>query len=208
MTQQQYKSEGKPGTEDLAEEYFYEERHRTYPPESSFHMPPPYPPYMQQAPKKKWLSMLLSFLVPGTGQFYLGAMHRGLFIMLLIVTDIFGIVLFASREGAPNVPMITLFSLILPVIYCYNVFESLQLTDAVNRSRYYGDPDMYNDSVHKLSKNSSFGFLLIAAGVFLFLASSKPAWLESLFQLFASYFGAGILILAGLALYIWESKRK
>ncbi|MNW70911.1 hypothetical protein D3C74_504380 [compost metagenome] len=49
---------------------------------------------------------------------------------------------------------------------------------------------------------------LIAVGFFLFLISSKPAWLEDLFGIMGSYVGAVILIGAGLLLFLTESKKR
>ncbi|MFB7816207.1 hypothetical protein ACFVVQ_25985 [Paenibacillus chitinolyticus] len=208
MSQQfSYTPGGSPEMDDLKDPHFYEEQRRNYPPGSPYGAPP-YPPYFQQPPKKKWLAMLLSLMMPGTGQFYVGMMQRGLFIMMLVIMDIFAIVLFATRDEGTNVAMITLFSLILPVIYFYNVFEALQLTDIVNRRRFYGESEELTDPLQKLAKGGNLGILLIAAGGFLFLASSKPVWLESFFKLFGSYFGAIVLIIGGIALFVWETKRK
>ncbi|MNW04638.1 hypothetical protein D3C71_2007530 [compost metagenome] len=49
---------------------------------------------------------------------------------------------------------------------------------------------------------------LIAIGLFLFLVSTKPAWLEDLFHMMGSYVGAVILIGAGLLLFLNESKKR
>jgi TM2 domain-containing membrane protein YozV len=177
----------------------------------------PFDPFLSPRPRKsKWLAGLLSFMIPGTGQFYLGLMQRGLGIMLLFFLDIFAIVFFATN-GADSIPLIVLFALLVPVIYFYNIFDALQQTDKVNNDEitgYYGGPSMEaglsSDSrpARRRSKGNAFGYLLIAAGAVLFLASGKPAWLERAFELLGSSIGAVILIGVGLIMFYKESRKK
>lgn len=50
--------------------------------------------------KKKWLSVLLSFIFPGLGQIYLGKILRGVtFIALNISLNILGILFFPSIKS-------------------------------------------------------------------------------------------------------------
>ncbi|WP_258313545.1 hypothetical protein [Paenibacillus sp. tmac-D7] len=177
---------------------------------------PLYDPFVPQRPRKnKWISGILSFLIPGTGQLYLGLMQRGLGIMVLFMLDIFAIVYFSIGV---SIPLIVLFSLLLPVVYFYNIFDALQQTDRVNGWGGPGDLqgqtgfDPLTSAVEKPStkwgKGNNFGYLLIMAGVILFLAAGKPAWLDSVFDFLGSTFGALILIGIGLALFFKESMKK
>ncbi len=154
---------------------------------------PLYDPFVPRRPRKnKWISGILSFLIPGTGQLYLGLMQRGLGIMVLFMLDIF-LRSFIFSIGV-SIPLIVLFSLLLPVVYFYNIFDALQQTDRVNGWGGPGDLqgqtgfDPLTSAVEKPStkwgKGNNFGYLLIMAGVILFLAAGKPAWLDSVFDFF------------------------
>lgn len=174
----------------------------------------PYPPYFRIPRKRKWLALLLSFFVPGTGQLYLGLMQRGIMLMILIILDIFTVVYFVTAEGRASIPLVTLFSLIIPVIYFYNIFDALQSTDIVN-SRYErgellpGDnPESLRDPLQKLTRGNNLGILLIGAGGLFFLVSTKPRWFNGLFDILGSYIGAIVLIAAGLAMFLLESRKK
>ncbi len=59
---------------------------------------PLYDPFVPRRPRKnKWISGILSFLIPGTGQLYLGLMQRGLGIMVLFMLDIFFAIVYFFR---------------------------------------------------------------------------------------------------------------
>ncbi|WP_261304489.1 DUF6677 family protein [Paenibacillus andongensis] len=169
-----------------------------------------YPPYYSAPRKRKWVAGVLSFIVPGTGHFYLGLMQRGLFIMMLLILDIFIITSFTTRSDT-SVPMVTLFALFIPVIYFYNLFDALQTTDNVNRRNELGEfaASLYDseDPLQKLIKGTNLGVILIAAGVLFFLLSNKPRWFTGLFDLMGSYVGSVILVLAGLAMYVLDSRK-
>ncbi|TXK79599.1 DUF6677 family protein [Paenibacillus sp. N3.4] len=173
---------------------------------------PPYAPYYQAPKKRKWKAGLLSFLVPGTGHFYLGLMQRGLFIMMLVILDIFIMTTIATQPNT-NVPMMTLFSLFLPVIYFYNLFDVLQATDNVNRRNELGafSPDAYpsdfQDPLQKLLRGTNLGVMLVAIGVLFFLLSTKPRWFAGLFDFMGSYVGSIVLVLAGLAMFVLDSRK-
>lgn len=171
-----------------------------------------YPAYFRMPHKRKWIAGLLSFFIPGTGQFYLGLMHRGLFIMLLIVANIIMIVTLTTQSHV-SIPLVTLFSLILPVIYFYNIFDALQSTDNVNRLNEIGGLSSdavhaFHDPLQRLMRGSNLGVLLITAGLLFFLLSAKPHWMEGLFDLMGSYIGSVVLIAAGLVLFLLETKKK
>ncbi|NOU92645.1 hypothetical protein GC093_05295 [Paenibacillus sp. LMG 31456] len=171
-------------------------------------------PFGTRPRKSKVVSGILSFLVPGTGQLYLGLMQRGMTIMLLLILNIFAIVFFATNAST-SIPLIVLFSLFVPVIYFYNIFDALQQTDKVNGqwSGSYTDPldeaeSSVNNSFKKLSKGSGLGYLLVIGGIVLFLVSSKPAWLNRIFDLLGSSIGAIILIVIGVVMFLRESTKK
>lgn len=169
-----------------------------------------YAPYYPVQRKRKWAAGVLSFIVPGTGHFYLGLMQRGLFIMMLLILDIFIITSLSSRSDT-SVPLVTLFALFIPVIYFYNLFDALQSTDNVNRRNELGEfaAELYNneDPLQKLIKGTNLGVILVAAGVLFFLLSNKPRWFTGLFDLMGSYIGSVILVLAGLAMYVLDSRK-
>ncbi|OCT14687.1 hypothetical protein A8709_10930 [Paenibacillus pectinilyticus] len=174
---------------------------------------PPYTPYYPISKKRKWAAGMLSFMLPGTGHFYLGLMQRGLFIMMLLILDIFTITALVDHHNA-SVPTVTLFALFLPVIYFYNLFDVLQLTDHVNRRLELGefavntnDMDIH-DPLQKLMKGTNMGVILIIAGGLIFMLSNKPNWFSVLFNLMGSFFGSCILVLAGVAMFILDRKNK
>ncbi|MBU7316421.1 hypothetical protein [Paenibacillus oleatilyticus] len=179
---------------------------------------PPFDPFFRPKPhKSKWLAGLLSFFIPGTGQLYLGLMQRGLGIMLLFIMNIVAIVYFATG-GSENIPLIVLFSLLMPVTYFYNIFDALQQTDRVNgygHPAYFDEPRTEGDlpftsekPTRKLRQGNIFGYALIAAGALLFLAGGKPQWLERIFDFVGSSFGAVILIAIGVFMFYKESRKK
>ncbi|MFE5323375.1 DUF6677 family protein [Paenibacillus sp. NPDC056579] len=174
----------------------------------------PFDPFRSTPRKSKLVACLLSFLIPGTGQLYLGQMQRGMMIMLVLILDIFAIVFFATHSNS-SIPLIVLFSLFVPVIYFYNIFDALQQTDRVNGqwSGPYSDPLSEAEAVFKpvtrrMPKGSTLGYLLIIGGVFLFLVSSKPDWLNRIFDMLGSSIGAILLIVVGIVLFLRESTKK
>jgi TM2 domain-containing membrane protein YozV len=88
--------------------------------------------------KSKFLAGLFAFLIPGTGHMYLGLMVKGVVIMLLLTLNICGIV-FAATGGA-NVLTIVLVSLLVPILYFYNLFDAVQSADLVNNRLQAGGP--------------------------------------------------------------------
>ncbi|WNR45500.1 hypothetical protein [Paenibacillus roseipurpureus] len=173
---------------------------------------PSYAPYYPISKKKKWAAGVLSCILPGAGHFYLGLMQRGLFIMMLLIFDIFSITALVDNREA-SVPIVTLFALFIPVIYCYNLFDALQLTDHVNRRLELGAfaipaEDMeLNDPLQKLMKGTNVGVILIIAGGLIFMLSNKPSWFSALFHLMGSFVGSCILVLAGVAMFLLDSRK-
>ncbi|CAG7652276.1 hypothetical protein PAESOLCIP111_06495 [Paenibacillus solanacearum] len=200
-----------PGTEHDSEDEFLRERLERYGQRRQAPFDPFFRPRLR---KNKWIAGLLSFCIPGTGQFYLGLMQRGLSMMLLFFLDIFAIVFFATNGN--NIPLVVLFSLLVPVIYFYNIFDALQQTDKVNHAEI---PGFYGESMPGEAPAGGFpnetrgssnliGYVLIGIGALLFLAGGKPAWLERVFEMAGSSVGALILIGVGAYMFYKESKKK
>lgn len=165
-----------------------------------------YPPV-----KRKWAVALLSIFIPGTGHFYLGNMQKGLLMMLLLILDIVCIGHFTG--GSSNTALVTFFSLMIPVIYFYNIFDALQTAEKVNNRRTAAlglgitEPDW--DTVSGQQENKlNTGWFLIGGGVFLFIISTKPEWLDDFLSSFGSYVGALVLIAAGILMFAKEYLHK
>lgn len=181
-------------------------------------LPPGYAPdpRLPIRKKSKWLAGILAFLVPGIGHFYLGLMVKGIAIMLLVALDICAIV-FAATHGLSAL-VIVLLSLMMPIIYFYNLFDALQSTDAVNDRRlhpgwtpgFYGVPGTPTptaggpDGAHR-SVSASGLVLLAATGVILVLAADIR-WTHWLFKSTGTMIGAIVLIGAGIGLWFWEMR--
>ncbi|RTE08410.1 DUF6677 family protein [Paenibacillus whitsoniae] len=172
----------------------------------------PLMPYEPAARKRKWLTGVLSMVVPGLGHFYLGLMQRGLFFMLLVVLDIFMITFLANQQNT-SAPAVTLFSLCLPVVYFYSLFDALQLTDRLNRyaellqmagTAWEGE---YPASLQRMMKGTNLGILLIVTGCLVFLVSKKPDWFSFLYNMMGSLIGSCVLILAGLAMFVLDTRK-
>lgn len=161
--------------------------------------------YPKRPRRSRWLAAIFAFLFPGAGHFYIGQMQRGLAMMLFLIADIAGIVFIATSASA-NIPLIVLLSLMIPVIYLYNIFDAVQQTEKVNRGS-----DMSQEFTDKpaggAAKRGLSGYLLIAAGVILIIAMNKPEWLNVLWGWLGSSLGALILIGAGVYLFYKETKK-
>ena len=109
--------------------------------------------------KNKFLTVLFAF-VPGASQMYQNYMKRGLSLISVFMAGIFAACIFP------------LFGLVLPVIYMYNFFDALNLSQAIRDGAAPADDymmhlGMLEDSgLKKLLKNNSLvGWGLVALGV-------------------------------------------
>ncbi|WP_052475983.1 DUF6677 family protein [Cohnella kolymensis] len=173
----------------------------------------PYDPGRYSRKKSKWLAGLLAFLIPGIGHFYLGQMIKGLVFMLLIALNITAIV-YVSIEGE-NVLSIVLLSLLLPIIYFYNLFDALQSTDNVNdrftatggwtpQSGWTAAPP---EAVRSGTKGITAGSILfLGAAAIIVLMMTDISWNRWLFNSSGSIIGAVLLIAAGAGLWLWEMR--
>lgn len=73
--------------------------------------------------KKKWLAIILSFLIPGAGHMYLGDMSKGIILIVIFL---------ASNILAQTVNPV--FGLIYVVIWVYAMISSAKLTNKVNEN--------------------------------------------------------------------------
>jgi len=157
-------------------------------------------------PKRKFAAVLLSALVPGTGQMYLGALYRGIAIMLMLVFDIVAIVFFVSGPVEFNALPVTLLSLLIPVLYFYNVFDAVHQTDAVNRALRQGYP-YRGDNVFGTDPNGSLLIGFIGAVIFFCSVSAFGGWWNGLITVNTAL-GGGILLVAGSLLFLKEFRGK
>lgn len=202
---------------------FFNETMKSYPPvQDPFAVPPmashpPYIPYVDIPRKRKFAAGILAFFLPGTGHFYLGLMQKGLLIMLMFILNICAISYTVNsnmNNSNSYIPFVVLLACLIPVIYFYNLFDALQSTDQVNAYRravqlgQLPPAPAGSDPLGRQTRGGTLGIGLIAIGLFLFLISTKPAWLEDLFSMMGSYIGAVLLIGAGLLLFLTESKKR
>ncbi|BBI35247.1 DUF6677 family protein [Cohnella abietis] len=184
--------------------------------QGGFGTPPAYSqePSKQVGRRRKWIAGLLAFLIPGVGHMYLGLMVKGIVLMLLLALNITAIV-YVSVEG-DNVLSIVLVSLLVPIVYFFNLFDALQSTDTVNeRNANFAlnaqrgwSEGMVNPSAEERMARGvpPLGILLFAVAGVIILVIVNTRWTHWLFNSKGSMFGAIVLIGAGVALWLWESK--
>jgi len=188
-----------------------------YPPQGSYPVGLP-----KHRRKRKFVAGLLAFFIPGIGHMYLGLMTKGIVMMLLMSLDITAIV-YASY--GTNVLSVVLLSLLLVIMYFYNLFDAIQSTDVVNdRNEAYAagyrppvwDAGAYGNPPQGMGMPSPgdqptrsvqpLGIVLLAgAGIAMILLSGSTLknWMGNSV---GSMFGAIVLIGAGIGLWIWETK--
>ncbi|RED56715.1 DUF6677 family protein [Cohnella lupini] len=163
--------------------------------------------------RSKWTAGILAFLIPGIGHMYLGLMIKGIVLMLLVALDITAIV-FASIE-AENILSIVLLSLLLPIIYFYNLFDAIQNTDVVNERNAApnvnppgrgGFPNVPSIQESFSRGAPPMGILVLAGAGIAILVMAGSNWTNWLFNSFGSMLGAIVLIGAGIGLWLWESR--
>lgn len=177
---------------------------------NEYQMPQGHPPYYGHSTRRrsKWLAGLLAFLIPGTGHMYLGLMFKAVTIMLLIAANIAAIVQMSSYRD--NALTIVLLSLMLPIIYFYNLFDAIQSTEIVNErlsnaqwNAYAAGPERRSGGAEFRSITSDRLIVLIAAGVVVFLLM-QGRWKDWVFDSTLSMIGAVLLIAGGVVLWIRE----
>jgi hypothetical protein len=185
-------------------------------PRQGYRVPPDYSQEAQIRGRRrsKWLAGILAFLIPGIGHMYLGLMVKGIVLMLLVVLDITAIV-YVSIEGE-NVLSVVLLSLLLPIIYFYNLFDALQSTDVVNERRASSTMNPAGWATRPSAKSAAeegisravppVGILFLAAAGIVVLVMADISWTKWLFDSWGSMLGAVVLIGAGVGLWFWEMR--
>lgn len=80
----------------------------------------------------KWISAILSIILPGVGHLYLGFVGRGLIIIGAFVIDISLLTLATAMIFIVfplGIALVTLLGLVLPVIYFFSIFDALQMAE-------------------------------------------------------------------------------
>lgn len=174
-------------------------------------------PYTRK--KSKWVSAFLSLLVPGTGHMYLGLMTKGIAIMLLLALNICAVVYFAveynGSSGGSSVLTIVLVSLLIPILYFYNLFDALQQTEMLNErysagwpgaSGWNGMPHSQGGQQKQQQQIPVAGVLLLAAGGVALFSVANTDWTRWLLHSSGSMVGAVILLVIGGLVWLWERR--
>lgn|GEM_PF-661071 len=146
--------------------------------------------------RSRLLAALLSFLLPGAGQLYLGRAARGLLLLAAALIDVAAIVHYAGTGGGRHLLLIVYLGLALPVIYFYSMFDVLQAPAA-------GGPDgaaEAEDSAEGLSALT--GAAVAGAGLLLLLLIKPPAGAGQALAIAGDYAAsAGLVALSALLLW-------
>lgn len=136
--------------------------------------------------KRPFLAFILS-LVPGLGYLYLGLMRRGLQTMVIF----YGAIFIAAVLGSG---LIT--ALVLPVIFFYTVFDTLQMLKSINEGQRVEDKLLFEMDFLE-SKHALLGYGLIILGVVALAGNLMP-------HSFNYYMGKIIppVLILGLGIYI------
>lgn len=172
------------------------------------------PPRLKRRPRKrKFIAGLLAAVLPGAGHVYLGLLRKGITFIFLLLLDIMALLYFSSIGMQINVPLLILLALLIPVMYFYNVFDVLQGADRILRFPEEHDPEDGEDikpatsarrRVRITEPGVSFGVMLLAGGVLLFLFRQKPPWLQAFIETSAGAAAAVLLIGLGALMGIRE----
>ncbi|MDO9534512.1 MAG: hypothetical protein Q7J85_04085 [Bacillota bacterium] len=154
---------------------------------------------MQPRKPSKGLTFFLSF-VPGVGHLYLGAMNRGLQIMIIFFGSIF--LIDFLRLGA--------FPFWLPIIWFYGIFDALQKADDYLLYGEIVDKPLFEWQVLS-GKNTWFGWGLIVIGSYLLLDRFLGRWIAT--YLIISWHDlrsiiTAVLLIAFGAFLLWGRKVK
>jgi len=107
--------------------------------------------------------VVLLSLIPGLGHMHIGLMHRGISFLITFIglasTILF--VVFVFRE-----PALLIFLLVLPVIWIYNLFDSMQCLSAKQRQEHVQDRTIFHDLESHVSTGRKIKVLALALSVF------------------------------------------
>ena len=146
--------------------------------------------------RSRLLAALLSFLLPGAGQLYLGRAARGLLLLAAALIDVAAIVHYAGTGGGRHLLLIVYLGLALPVIYFYSMFDVLQAPAA-------GGPDGAAEAeVSAEGLSALTGAAVAGAGLLLLLLIKPPAGAGQALALAGDYAAsAGLVALSALLLW-------
>lgn len=180
----------------------------------------------------KWISAVLSIIFPGVGHFYLGYASRGLIVIGALIVDI-ALIVFTSMYMFVVFPLgialVTLLSLVLPVIYFFSIFDVLQLAE---RKHAYNNlyavahaqsvdadgpgTDEWPQEVSTIHETSSsrttprvLGIVLIVIGVVLMISFLLPSQLMTwMFNHGETLFALGLLGMGSWLIWKqWDRKK-
>ncbi|GFN29747.1 DUF6677 family protein [Paenibacillus xylaniclasticus] len=151
---------------------------------------------------RRWAAVLASCLVPGAGHWILGRYAKGLLLVSTAALDIAAMVKLADTAGGRHLLLIVFLGMVLPVLYFYSVFNTLQTTGtARGESVTDGIPDPVDEPFRWLH-----AVLTMMAGLLLLLLLRMPdklrPWLDT-----AGNYGAPVLMFAVTA-WIVVRRRK
>jgi hypothetical protein len=134
--------------------------------------------------------------------------------MLLLVMDICGIVFFAENGPQGSVLIIVMLSLLIPILYAYNIFDVLQKTDAVNDRLSAGYPTAAGWNGQPPAPGGQpqpqqvpiVGIILLAAGGVALFSTANTEWTRWLLHSSGSMIGAIVLLVIGAVVWLWERR--
>jgi len=146
---------------------------------------------------------MLSLVVPGAGQLYIGRVRTGLNLLVAAIVVTACIVYSAGQFGGRHLVLIVYLCLSLPVIYFYSVYDILQATTA-GRGGSGAAPGAEGAALEtgerdRISRSQGVG--LIAAGALLLLLIRPAEWAERWLGLAGDYAAAAGLVVIAAILY-------
>lgn len=157
--------------------------------------------------KRKFIAVFIAAILPGFGHMYLGLAQRGIQFIAILLLDIAALFYFTSKGTQINVPLLILLALMIPVIYFYNVYDVLQSTDWINDHIRALIPKYKRRKSFAGVRGISFGLVLMAEGLLIFMFLVRPYWLRNVVSFWGGYITAVICIVIGVGLLAFQIVR-
>lgn len=157
--------------------------------------------------KRKFIAVFIAAILPGFGHMYLGLAQRGIQFIAVLLLDIAALFYFTSKGIQINVPLLILLALMIPVIYFYNVYDVLQSTDWINDHIRALIPKYKRRKSFAGVRGISFGLVLMAEGLLIFMFLVRPYWLRNIVSFWGGYITAIVCILIGIGLLAFQIVR-
>lgn len=154
--------------------------------------------------KRKFFALLIAALFPGLGHIYLGLVQKGIQFIVLLLLDVSALLYFTSKGIQINLPLLIILALIVPIIYFYNIYDVLQSTDWINNHIRALVPFKKSSPAFAKLRGVYFGILLIVEGALICLFWLRPYWLRNIVSFWAGYATAGVCLLIGFALLVFQ----